>query len=289
MDAPNATGEMQSWEVELHSRPTLTRMGLNQQNLKAGDRITVFAWPNRVPENPLVFGIGLITEDGTRIGQHSLPEHIESEFTDAVGVERIQGRWQVVLSGPPMGDKTPLPLTEAGELAVADYDPKTSPANTCEIVNIPTAFHIPYLFDIRIDNSEVVITYEIFNIVRRIPFSDTAVQSEVTGMMGVSRAYVEGAELVIESSGYPPSKWGLAQAGDANGIGVDVPSSAKKAMVERYSVSEDGMQINIAYELQDAVYLSQTYTNTTSAFRVSDDYPIYEYNCEVDSAARFSR
>lgn len=283
MEAENEAGDLVSWEVEMHSKPTLSRMGLTQESLQPGDSITVIAWPNRVANNPLVFGIGLVTKDGTRIGQQPRVESVESVYIDANGVDRLQGRWQVQLEGAPTGHGSPMPLSDAGRVAVENYDAQKSPANTCEVVNIPTAFHIPYFFDLQINEDEVVIYYEIFNMRRVVPLGEVFAQSETTGMLGSARARIEGDELIIESRDYPVSGWGLAQAADANGLGVDIPSSVNKRMIERYSVSEDGLNLGVDYQLEDSVYLTDVYSSTASASRVSDDEVIYDYECEIDS------
>jgi len=288
LDAENEQGEMKSWEVELHSKAVLSRMGLNQSNLKAGDTITATVWPNREEGNPLVFGIGLVIADGTKIGEH--PELVakESVYLTETGAARAQGRWR----SPLVRTKdriSPLPLNEAGISARESYSAEKSPANDCEIINLPTIYHVPYLFDITISDDSILLAYEIFGINRRIPIGDTYEQSEETGMLGVARARIEGDEIVIESKNFPVSDWGIAQAGDYNGRGADVPSSPAKTLVERLSVSDDGMTLNIAYELGDSAYLSEVYSNTAIGERVSDDETIYPFECDIESASRFTQ
>lgn len=288
IDVKDEAGEVTNWEVELHSRAVLSRMGLSQDNLQAGDTISVTAWPNREAGNLLVFGIGMVIADGRKIGEHPDLGQVDSVYTSVSGVERLQGRWKSPLVRA--SDRiTPLPLNEVGANAVSKFLPKNSPANTCEIVNLPTAYHVPYLYDIKIDAESVLISYEIYSIERRIPIGDTFSQTEPTGMLGVARARIEGDELVIESKDYPVSGWGLAQAGDFNGRGVDVPSSINKTLVERISVSEDGLTLAIDYELDDPTYLRESYVATVSGQRVSDDETIYPYDCDIDSAIRYTQ
>ena len=288
IDVKDDAGDVKTWEVELHSRAVLSRMGLNQENLQTGHTITVTAWPNREANNPLVFGIGMVIADGTKIGEHPELELIDTVYLTANGVERIQGRWKSPLVRTT--DRiTPMPLNQAGAAAVANFSEKDSPANTCEIVNLPTAYHVPYLYDIKIEQDSVLISYEIYGVERRIPIGDTFAQTEATGMLGVARAKVEGDELIIESKDYPVSGWGLAQAGDFNGRGVDIPSSTNKTLIERLSVSEDGLNLAISYELNDPDYLTEAYVNTVYGERVSDNETIYPYDCDIESAARYSQ
>ena len=171
----------------------------------------------------------------------------------------------------------------------ASYDPQKSPANDCEPYNVPGAFLTPYMFDTRIGEREAIIRHEAYNVTRRIPLGAAAAQVESTGLFGTARARIDGNELVVEGSGYPPSAWGLALAVDVNGLGADIPSSEQKTLVERFSVSEDGLTLTVRYTVSDPVYLTAPYTGTAALDRVADDAPIYDFKCELDSAARFSR
>jgi hypothetical protein len=288
MNVPKDGGGVTPYEVELHSLPVLTRMGYSASTFKPGDRITVNAWPNRSPTNPLVFGIGVITAGGVSLGEFPPIRDVKSAFLAASGAQRVQGRWQVPQPGEPASFERPMSLTPAGLAAVASYDPQKSPANDCEPYNVPGTFLTPYLFDIRIGEREAVIRHEAYNIIRRVPLGADAAQVEPSGVFGKARARIEGNELVVESSGYPASAWGLALAVDENGLGADIPSSTQKSVVERFSVSDDGLTLNLRYTVSDPVYLTKPYTGTAKLDRVADDAPIYDFKCELDSAARFS-
>ncbi len=289
MDVADDNGVVTPYEVELHSVPVLTRMGYRADIFKPGDRITVNAWPNRSPTNPLVFGIGVITAGGVALGEFPAIENVRSAFVSASGAQRIQGRWSApIVDGAP-GAKRPMSLTPAGLAAVERYDPKKSPANACEPYNVPGVFLVPYQFDIRLTNDEAIIRHEAYNITRRVPLGTQPRQVEPTGRFGAARARIEGDALVIESSGYPASAWGLALAVDINGLGADIPSSNQKTVVERFSVSSDGLTLNVQYTVNDPVYLTGPYTGTAALDREADDAPIYDFKCELDSAERFSR
>jgi len=289
MNVPNDQGGVTPYEVELHSLPVLTRMGYSPSTFKPGDRITVNAWPNRSPANPLVFGIGVITAGGVALGQFPPIRDVKSAFLSASGAQRVQGRWQVPQPGEPTSFERPMSLTPAGLAAVKSYDPQKSPANACEPYNVPGTFLTPYLFDIRIGEREAVIRHEAYNITRRVPLGADAAQVEPSGVFGKARASIEGNELVVESGGYPASAWGLALAVDENGLGADIPSSVEKSVVERFSVSDDGLTLMLRYTVNDPVYLTKAYTGIAKLDRVADDSAIYDFKCELDSAERFSR
>ena len=95
--------------------------------------------------------------------------------------------------------------------------------------------------------------------------------------------------MVIQSVDFPVSRWGLGSAVQPLGAGADIPSSDQKSLVERFSLSTDGLTLIYDYVLSDPVYLSEPYEGHLEFPRVADDTPIYPYVCEEESAAMFSR
>ena len=289
LDVRSDEGEVERFEVEMASLPMMKRRGFDDDTFESGDEITVIAWPHRTSNLPLVFGTGVVTQDGATVvsGEHLTIGNVESANQAAVGVAKLQGRWLAPF--PDVGPESPLPLSPAGVIARENYDPRLSPANTCEPNNVPAVFHSPYLIDIQINSSEAIVRHEAYNITRTVPLDSERRQAEPTGVFGMVAGRVEGDALVIESSGYPASGWGLGVAGTTNGAGADVPSSAQKMVIERYSASEDGARLTLSYTLEDAIHLTEPYSNAVEFARVADDSPMYAYVCEPDNAARFSR
>lgn len=288
LDAASENGEGVTWEIEMASVPLLRRFGIDVDTFKPGDEVSVNVWPNRVEGNPLVWGQGFITADGRALGEFPPTPKIESVYLAATGVARLQGHWRVPV---PMFDYTqsPLPLTPAGLAAVQAYDPQESPANRCEPNIVPASYHSPYQFAIEINGAEAVIQQEMYNVTRTIQLDAEPQRAEPTGLFGVATGRIVGDELVVESTGFAPSGWGLGTASDELGVGMDIPSSDQKTLVERFSVSDDGQMLIVRYRVQDPVYLTEPYDGVAMLNRVADDEPLYPYVCELDSAERFSR
>jgi hypothetical protein len=285
LEVTDDEGDVRNWEVELPSTVHLRRMGVSQSTFEPGDRIEVSGFPNRDPENSLVYGRRFLTADGETYGSFS-DITVDSNSDAVQNAEAVAGRW---LSPTPRYNPQPLlPLNEAGSAAAANYDPQLSPATTCEPGAIPNLQLFPYLTDIRIQDDRVIFHHEAYDVVRSIPLDAPAAQVEPLGNMGVASAHIEGKELVIESSGYPPSRWGLAGAAQPRGGSYDVPSSAQKKVVERYSVSDEGQTLTLAQTIEDPVYLTEVYSASLTMSRVADDEPMYPFECETDSAKRFS-
>ncbi len=281
--------EVQRWEVESMATSGMRRMGVNAESFVPGQSITIIGNPNREPGYRFINSSFFITEDGTRF---SFSERAEYESVDSdvlasySGMEKLAGRWS---SRGGFGTGMLLPLNERGRQAWEDYDPKLSPANSCEPMNFPDMFNAPYLFDLSFDDNTAVLYNEAWEITRRVPLNGQPVRPRLDGLFGVVRATMDGATLVLESGGYIPSRWGLGSATQKLGGGNDMPSSARKTLVERFSVSDDGQVLTYEYTLKDPIYLTSAYSDSHQLFRVADDTPLYGYDCEIEAAAMFSR
>jgi len=289
LDVTSGDGMVERFEVEMASLPMMRRRGFDEDSLQPGDEVTVTAWPHRTSSLPLVWGVGVTTEDQSAVvsGEHVTLGDAESRYQEAAGVAKLVGRWLAPF--PDVRPESPLPLTPAGVTARENYDPQLSPANTCEPNNVPAVFHSPYLFEVQVSAQEAVVRHEAYNVTRRIPLDSEPTRAEPSGVFGVVTGRVDGDELVIESGSFPASRWGLGVAGTTNGAGADVPSSERKRLIERYSASNDGETLTVSYTLEDPVYLTEPYSSEVELTRVADDSPMYEYACEPENAARFSR
>lgn len=284
LDVIDENGQLQRWQVEAAASAHLRRMGIQPNTFEVGDDISVTAWPNRKPGNPLVFGNSFVAANGDRFGGAPDLTVTATADTESSGIDSMVGRWQVPypkrLSAPPMS------LSAAGQAAWDNYDPQLSPANTCETSSIPGILYAPFLADIQMTDEQVVFRFEHYALVRTVPLNGEPALGDPEGVFGMVSASIEGDELVIESSGYSASGWGLALAAQ---VGADIPSSAEKTIVERYSMTDGGNILAVAFSIEDSVYLAAPYEQIVPLARVADDEPMFDFVCEQDSAERFSR
>src|SRR5690606_29159528 len=162
--------------------------------------------------------------------------------------------------------------------------------NTCEPMSIPVVFNAPsYFVDIRFGDGSVVIRNEAYDVHRTVPLGTAFNPADPDGQWGRVRGRIDGDALIVESRDYPPSRWGLGAATQINGGGADVPSSEQKTVTERFSVSDGAMRLSYEYTLFDPVYMREPYTARIEMPRVSDESPMYPYDCDVDAASMFSR
>ncbi len=137
------------------------------------------------------------------------------------------------------------------------------------------------------DAERAVLHNEVYDIVRTLPLDGTEVAVDRDGWFGVARARIESGALVVETRGFRPSAWGLGGE-EAHG-GGDVPSSDKKTLTERFSISPDDRAMFYDYTLQDSAYLAEPKRGHVELTRVPVTTAIYPYVCDLESAGMWSR
>jgi len=279
---------VERWEIESSAVKGLASRGITADTFEPGDEILVRGAPHRDPKLRRANSSTFLNPDGSQLARAGPARAGRAEAPDAEGARRVAGRWTPPFQ--PAGDRSALPLNEAGEAAWAAYDQIESPANTCEPMSIPVVMNAPsYYVDIRFGDGEVVVRNEAYDVRRRVPLGDEHAPADPAGQWGSVRGRIEGGALVIESKDYPPSRWGLGAATQINGGGGDVPSSAQKTVVERFSTSEDGLSLYYDYVLFDPAYMSREHTARVTLRRVADDATMVPYDCDPASARQFSR
>ncbi len=282
---------VQRWEVESSAAPGLRAMGISADTFKAGDAITVIAAPNRQSGFRFVNSSTFIDASGKQYSR-TTATRAQTATADAVadlqGLARMAGRWSAP-GGFARAEGTPLPLNDAGRRAWENYDAKQSPANTCEPMNFPDMFNAPYLFDVRVEGNVLVIHNQPWEAERRIPLDGSAVTTQPDGIFGIVKGRLEGGTVILDSTNFPPSRWGLGSATQFLGSGADVPSSAEKQLTERFSLSDDGLKLDYEYTLADPTYLNEPFTGRLQFIRLAADTPMYPYDCVEEAASMFSR
>jgi hypothetical protein len=299
-------GAVARWEIESETVSMLRTLGIDAQTFEPGDSITIRAWPHRDPAFRFAhafaivdaFGAEYVMANSTRLFSPSLRaaasapaeparERDAESAPSASGIARLAGRWQQPLLRFATGEPS-LPLNAAGTAAWHGYDRKRSPANNCEPINVPDIFFQPFfLFEVGIDERSAVLHNEIYDIVRTVPMGGGDAPVDRNGWFGVARGRIEGDTLVVESHGFRASAWGLGSE-EAHG-GADVPSSGRKKLTERFSLSRDGRTLFYDYTLEDPAYLTEPKLGRVELTRVPAETAMFPYVCDLESARMWSR
>jgi hypothetical protein len=271
--APNSKGEVVEHAVELLHPPAMTERGWLKDTFKSGDRIT---WEGSRDKNPNRYFTGLIwveKEDGARYdmkrGEAENPLVPSNDFT---------GLWKRSSSfgstyGPPPG----LPLTEAGQIMVDNFDPSTNPQVVCEEPGPPRFTVLPYPIQItRRDEKTFVFTGELRSNPRVIHLDRDHPPGPPTNL-GHSVGWFEDDELVVDTTNFSPDRWG-------NRAGLD--SSDQKHLIERYSLADNGMRLKVFMTLTDPVYLTETHEIDYSMDKQTDRQ-LVSAPCSLEGAALF--
>ena len=287
-DGEPLSQNVERWEIESSAVKGLAGRGIMADTFQPGDRIMVRGAPHRNASLHRANSSNFLAFDGSALDIGTPMRGGPVVVPDAEGALRVAGRWRPPFQ--PNGEHSALPLNAAGLAAWEAYVQSESPANTCEPMSIPVVMNAPgYYVDIRFGDGEAVIRNEAYDVHRTVPLGDTFAKADPAGQWGEVRGHIDGDALVVESRNYPVSSWGLGAATQINGGGADVPSSEQKTVVERWSVSEDGLELHYDYVLNDPAYLAREHRARVVLARVADDAPMYDYACDVDSARQFSR
>jgi hypothetical protein len=278
------------WEIESSAAAGLRASGVDDKTFVPGTRITVKGMPHR---NPTTYRANAFASAGTFLSADGKNFFGENPVTEpvartAVASQRLDGLWRPPFQPNPA--TTPLSLTAAGRQAWDGYDQKRSPANTCESMSIPDIYNAPsYIVTIEITDKQAVVRNQAYKVVRTIPLDGSEAPADAKQQFGIVRGRIDNGTLVIESRAYPASAWGLGAATQIMGAGADMPSSTQKTVVERFTVSADGLKLAYEYTVQDPVYLAAPFTHRVEWARLPNDTEIYPYDCDVESASQFSR
>ncbi|MDX1404087.1 MAG: DUF6152 family protein [Woeseiaceae bacterium] len=289
VDVVNENGETETWEVEAHAVPILRRLGISNETLKVGDPVMFRGPRSRKPEKLLLFGAEIETATGEQFeilnSIRQAPEYAgENTRTDVTGVDRFTGKWMTFITGQKVA-ASPMPLSEAGLQAWRDADPKMNSSSKCVPSNLPSLLMIPYVYEIKRDGDFVEIFHEYARVYRPVTLGSN-VPNISDPSFGLRTGRYENDALIIESVGFPALSGGLASSWDPNGNGYEIPSSARKRLIEKYTVNEDASVLTLEYTVTDPVYLSEPFTANVVWYRMADDSPIYDFSCDAEIATR---
>ena len=276
VQGPNQAGELVNWTIELLHPAGMMQWGWSQDSFQPGDRIT---WEGAMDRNPNRHYSGLNwaeKADGTRLNnfgsgqtRDEAPVEPSSDFTGLWVRDRRVGFHYY----PPAD----WPYSEHARALVARFDETQNPQLDCENPGPPKSTFLPYPIQIsRPDPGVIVLDYEMRD-QQRVFRLGQEVMPAAPSKTGQSRAWMEGDELVVETSGFIADRWG-------SHTGVD--SSEQKHLLERFSLIEGGLTLRIQMTLTDPAYLTEP-VEIDYYMRKIADRELLPANCTLESARLF--
>ena len=270
--APNKSGELVVWSIELLHPPGMSDRGWGRDTFKPGDAIT---WEGPVDKDPDRHYSGLHwaeQSDGSRYlnDTSKAPAITVEPSTDMTGTWTRDTKRVGFTYYPPEG----WAYTEKGSELVADFHESQNPQLDCDDPGPPKSTTLPYPIIItRPDESTFVFDYDMRNQRRVIKLGQEIVPGGPS-KVGQSIGRMEGDVLMVETMNFSPDRWGSF-------TGVD--SSEQKHLVERYSLIDAGMTLRVQMTLTDPVFLAKPVEIDWYLKKLTDRKPL-PANCTVESA-----
>jgi hypothetical protein len=246
--------EPEQWEVEFGSVNTLERIGVGREMIAEGDHVIV---AGRLGRNGLK---ALFADSITFAGGEKLPLNAT--------VERRYGMTDAALAGARSADASAradifrvwlprdrpqtgrggmvYPLTAAGRVAQAAWDPAADPALRCIPPGMPTVMDNPYPIEFREQGDTIVLLLEEWDGVRTI-YVNGASGDPAQPRMGRSTGRWEDRTLVVETR---DTEWRYVDD-------LGTPQSEDAVIVESFTLSADGTELAWQMHITDPVNFTE--------------------------------
>ena len=295
VDVTGADGALEHWLLETNHTLAMSELGWTSTSLQIGDLVSARGAPNRDRTKTHMFPAVVVKQDGSELWASTTrnPSAVPPPPIEVAkrGATAFGGAWSsrvvdpikdylrlhegVEFVNPPRQRPAPPPLNEAGREALASMNPGDDPFLQC-VSGVPLAggmfpSHLEFMGD------QLFITGE-FNGTQRVIHMGDAVDPATIELsrLGYSVGRIEGSELVIETSRFEPTTWGLME-------GLD--SSDQKRVVERYWLEHEGRLMQAEVKTWDPVYLESPLIGRYEfGYMPNHEFELYE--CDIEAANR---
>ncbi|HSG65564.1 MAG TPA: DUF6152 family protein [Gammaproteobacteria bacterium] len=275
--ATDASGGPVEWEIETGATPLLIRSGWSPSSLGVGERINVRAHPARDAARRYAILISLDKADGTVLQQTVANSSATAAATSIAGVWKGNLAYLADLA---QGFEA-MPTTPAGAAAQASFDVNSeNPAARCIPYPTPATILVSGFFLTRIELGQQTVTIhnEWFDAERTVHMDGRAhPDSGERAAQGHSIGRWEGDTLVVDTARF---------ADHRSPYQTGVPSGARKHVVERYTLSEDGRSLRVEFMLEDPEFLAAPFSGTVE-WIYRPDLELFQFNCDPDVSSQY--
>jgi hypothetical protein len=223
--------------------------GLDRDALKPGTPVVMRANPNRGGWGKQVRILDVTTEDG-----EIHPFYEANKRTRVLTpAESLAGHWAPnrAALGAAFGALARWPITPEARAAQA----KLVADGLCYVEPTPFLSVLDELRTIEIGNNQIVLKFDNTgdHVDRIVHLAATHPADVKPSVQGHSIGRWDGATLVIDTVAFEPNP---------SGLGINVPSSPEKHVVERLTLTADHTRLRYEVTVDDPVYLTATATLT---------------------------
>lgn len=268
---PDENGNVVEYSVEMVHPPGMAKRGWGRKTFQPGDRIT---WRGPHDRNESRHYTGMIWAERGDGERFNMDEETEAEVVPSTDFTGLWKRSDIGGFKPHYRPPEGWPLSAKGQELVDNFHQDQNPMVTCGNPGPPKAMIVPYPVMItRRDDNTFVFERELMKDVRVIHLDDVKAPAE-RSKLGHSVARLEDGELIVETSNFIADKWGTH-------TGID--SSEQKHLVERFSLSGDGLFLIAEITIADPVYLAESVT-FLHRWKKLADREVIQAPCTLESA-----
>lgn len=264
-------GGSEIWRAETISYSVMRNRGIEGDEIKVGDTITMAGAPSRL-ERPEILARSILLPTGYEFdfgtGNPYFPAgkagnligyvdpensgvNIDAAMAEADGIFRT---WSTIMNDPaafPMFNGN-YPLNEAGEAFLAEWDPWDNELLQCGTKGTPLIMMTPFPVEFTEVGDTIELHMEEYDAMRTIHMNPDAVAPDEHTMFGFSRGHWEGNELVVETDHISAGYFGW----------TGEPQSDQISIVERFIPSEDYARMDYRLTVTDPVYYTESFDLT---------------------------
>jgi hypothetical protein len=272
------------WEAEIPAIVVLRILGISEELIAVGDRITMAGAPARRTSHAmtarnillasgyeLAFGDNTpyfpAGKNGNLIGRSYDDSNVEEAVVKADGIFRV---WATNMTDPaafPMF-KGGYPLNDAAKAVVAEWNPFDNDLIHCGTKGQPLIMITPAPIELVRDGDEILMRIEEYDSLRVIHMDPNAAAPEEHTQFGFSRGRFEGETLVVETDHIQ------AQYFDPDGV----PQSEQMRTVERLTPNAAYDRLEYRITVTDPVYFTEPF-DLTRYFVWKPEMNVHPYEC----------
>ena len=284
LSARDTAGKTVQWTIETPATVVLRILGIGQDFISVGDRITVAGAPARKNSSAmngrnvllssgyeLAFGANVpyfpAGKNGNLIGRSYDKSNVAQATAKADGIFRV---WSTNMTDPaafPMF-KGGYPLTPAAQAIVAKWDPLNNELLRCGTKGTPLIMITPAPVEFVRDGERILMRIEEYDSLRVIQMNPKAPAPAKPSQFGFSRGRFEGRTLVVETDHIQK------QTFDPDGV----PQSEGMKLVERFTPNADNTRLDYRITVTDPVYFTRSF-DLTRYFVWKPEMTVARYNC----------
>ena len=284
LEAADAAGATVVWEAEMPATVVLRILGIPQDLIAVGDRITLAGSPARRDEPAmaarnillasgyeLAFGANQphfpAGRSGNLIGRAYDDSNVAAAIASADGIFRVWSTNMTDRAAFPMF-KGGYPVNDAARAVAAAWDPLDNELLHCGTKGMPLIMITPAPIEFVRDGDRILLRMEEYDSLRTIHMSATAAPPGELSQMGFSRGRFEGETLVVETTGI------RAQTFDPEGV----PQSEQISLLERFTPNADHTRLDYRIRVTDPVYFTEPF-ELSRYFVWKPEMTVEPYNC----------